>query len=320
LDRAARVAVLAGNVFEVHARLSVEPVYHHRLLTEREAERLAETLAALSLEPEVVQVVALPTWMRAAEILRRKFGWRIVYDCHDLLSGFRDMAAEIVAMETHTMTSADLVLFSAKSLWDLQQSDSIVKHEIVRNAVDFHHFASTVPDHASRSTAIRTAVYWGAIDDWFETGWIASAAASFHDVQFVIAGAVQNQPAGRVLSMVSNVQLLGELPYTQLPSLAAGADVGLIPFRRNALTFATNPIKLYEYFSHGLPVVATRLPETELYDGLIYPASSCGEFVDQLGRALTEAPEDARRQARMDIAKRESWDKRVEQILEALDA
>ncbi len=39
-----------------------------------------------------------------------------------------------------------------------------------------------------------------------------------------------------------------------------GADAGLIPYARNALTESIFPMKVYEYLAAGLPVVATPLP------------------------------------------------------------
>jgi hypothetical protein len=98
----------------------------------------------------------------------------------------------------------------------------------------------------------------------------------------------------------------------------AGMDVGLIPFRRTELTRATNPIKLYEYFSHGIPVVAARLPEIERYRDLVYIADNADDFVAQIGNALNESRDDARRERRIEVAKTESWDARADQLLHLL--
>ena len=56
---------------------------------------------------------------------------------------------------------------------------------------------------------------------------------------------------------LKNVHLLGEQPYAVLPSYLHQFDVACIPFLRNSLTEATNPVKFYEYLSAGKPVVST---------------------------------------------------------------
>jgi hypothetical protein len=95
-------------------------------------------------------------------------------------------------------------------------------------------------------------------------------------------------------------------------------DLGLIPFLRNELTLATNPIKLYEYFSHGLPVVSTRLPEVGLFGDLVYLADDPESFAAQVERAAEETDQSLR-ERRIAIARQESWACRAEELLQALD-
>jgi len=69
------------------------------------------------------------------------------------------------------------------------------------------------------------------------------------------------------LQGVSNIQLLGPKPFSELPSHIAGFTVGIIPFVVNDLTRSVNPIKLREMLSAGCPVVSTALPEVARYAG-----------------------------------------------------
>lgn len=46
-----------------------------------------------------VSVDQFPIWIEAAEGVREELGTRIIYDCHDWLSGFEDIASEIVKQE-----------------------------------------------------------------------------------------------------------------------------------------------------------------------------------------------------------------------------
>ena len=70
--------------------------------------------------------------------------------------------------------------------------------------------------------------------------------------------------------------------------------MGLIPFRINELTRNVNPIKLREYFSAGLPVVSTRLPECSQFPEWCSVADSREEFLAFCESAIAT---DSRRSA-----------------------
>jgi hypothetical protein len=72
----------------------------------------------------------------------------------------------------------------------------------------------------------------------------------------------------------------------------------------------TNPIKLYEYFSCGMPVVTAPLPEAQAMEELVYVGGVPEEFARQVGLALGE-DDSGRRTRRREIARRESWTARA---------
>jgi GT2 family glycosyltransferase len=95
--------------------------------------------------------------------------------------------------------------------------------------------------------------------------------------------------------------------------------VALIPFKLNTLTRAVDPVKLYEYFSGGKPVVATMMKEVERCASLVYTASDPEEFALQIDRALKESDPQLRAQ-RINFARANTWAARVEQIDRAVSA
>ena len=117
------------------------------------------------------------------------------------------------------------------------------------------------------------------------------------------------------LSKIENVHLIGEIPYPELPGYLADFDVCTIPFKVIPLTIATNPVKFYEYLSASKPVVSTQLPELNQYREFCHLAKDKYQFLDQLDNALSHklSPEEVAR--RLDLAKRNSWDTRVDSIL-----
>jgi len=54
--------------------------------------------------------------------------------------------------------------------------------------------------------------------------------------------------------------LTGKVPFDQIPSYIAAADICLLPAYKNEIMMNIVPIKLYEYMAMGKPVIATNLP------------------------------------------------------------
>jgi glycosyltransferase involved in cell wall biosynthesis len=307
-DRCARLARLEPNVYELHVRLPREPVFHHRLLRPEEEARLLDTLRNLlgGGGRRAIQILSLPLWLGAARALRDSAGFPIIYDCHDLLSGFRNIAGDIVAAESDLLREADLVLFSSEALRQVHRE--VRASTLLRNGVDSEHFHAT----RTRADGPPAAGYVGAMQDWFDIECVEQAARANPGYRFVLVGAVDHAPIRRLQSL-RNVEFTGEVPYQRLPEIFAKFRVGLIPFRLNALTLATNPIKLYEYFSCGMPVVSTALPEVEAMGDLAYVARTPEEFALAVRQALLENdPERQRR--RMEIAARENWMARAREM------
>lgn len=324
-DRCSRIAVLESRVLEFHIHLPREHVFHARLLTTDEHLRIVDALeriAAVAGIRRAIQVVSFPIWLETARKLRSKFGFPIVYDCHDLLRGFRNIAPEIVAAEAEVFADADTVVFSSERLMDevIPVFPSVAaKSVLVRNGVDADHFCDAFRRREPKQQQTRKVIgYVGALDHWFDVEAVSSAARAFPDWKFQLIGRIEDRRV-EGLRELPNVEFTGEVPYSDLPAYMARFDVGIIPFLRNELTLATNPIKLYEYFSLGLPVVSTRLPEVELYGEIVYTADDPESFVSQLAAAAGET-DPSRRRRRISLARAETWKSRAAQLLEAVQA
>ena len=55
------------------------------------------------------------------------------------------------------------------------------------------------------------------------------------------------------------------VPISELPGLIAGADVGVVPYRRDVFTDGILPTKLMEYAALGIPSIASRTPAIATY-------------------------------------------------------
>lgn len=72
--------------------------------------------------------------------------------------------------------------------------------------------------------------------------------------------------------------LTGKVPFEEVPSYVAAADICLLPAYKNEIMMNIVPIKMYEYMAMGKPVIATKLPgimqEFGFDNGVIYVDSA----------------------------------------------
>lgn len=305
---------LEERIGELHVHLPREPVFHRRRLSQDEARRILATLKLAIRDlgiRNLVQVVSFPLWLEVARDLREELGFPIVYDCHDLLSGFGNIAPELIHDEDELLRLCDLALFSSDRL--LRDKQGLVRHSLLlRNAVNPQHFAG-----CERPVLDGPVIgYVGALDRWFDVAAVQRSAEEHPDWHFMLIGRVE-EPRIYSLRRLSNVELRGEVPYAQLAAHVNAFTVGIIPFLKTDLTAATNPIKLYEYFSLGIPVVSTDLPEVARYSDLVYVAQT-ETFSARLEQAVAEQDPAVRRR-RLAIAQQESWQARANTLLARLE-
>lgn len=272
----------------------------------------------------MVVVVNLPFWTPFAEALRERFGWPIVYDCMDDHGGFENNTPAMLDLEHRLLSTSDLVLTSSQVL-HTTIGPKARRCELVRNAGE-PEFFEQLPQRASSPLAhLQGPVigYYGALAEWFDVEAVANAARNRPDWNFVFIGHVTTD-AVRSLESLPNVRFCGEQPYADLPMWVAGFDVCTIPFKRIPLTEATNPVKMYEYFATGKPVVARRLPEIETHSDCAYLYDSPEQYLAQLSEALLEVShgvqERERSECRRAVARSNTWLDRYHRCAASFDA
>jgi glycosyltransferase involved in cell wall biosynthesis len=194
------------------------------------------------------------------------------------------------------------------------------------NAVEFERFALEAgepPPADEALAAVRAAGrpiagYYGALARWFDYGLLDEVARARADWSFLLIGPdLDGSLAGQPLLERSNVTWLGVRPYEALPRYLRCFDVATIPFRIDDITRATSPLKLFEYFAAGRPVVTTPLPECAAFSE-VRVAAGPEEFARALDAARAEAHEAGARARRRAVARANTWDARVAQVLPAL--
>jgi hypothetical protein len=138
--------------------------------------------------------------------------------------------------------------------------------------------------------------------DWrVDEALLYSLAQRRPEWQLVLAGP-RRRPWGNRLRELPNVHWLGRIPAQRVRAVIADCDVALIPYRLTDWTSACLPIKVFEYLAEAKPVIATPLPELDLFRDVLtlVPAE---KFEAAIAQAL-EHPNPAAQEPRRQAAKR----------------
>jgi O-antigen biosynthesis protein len=241
----------------------------------------------------------------------------LIFDCIDDFAVFgntRDVKKDRLQFEL--AGKADVIWATSNILYERWHKVFPEKTHLISNGADVGHFASAIgfsPEPNRTLLAGKKALvsYCGAIANWFDCRLVINVARMLPWVQFVLAGPIS---LNFCYDWPENISLLGAQPYTKLPEILKECDCCIIPFVINELTAATNPIKLFEYFACGKPVVSTPLPEVQQYRrvGVLESAETAEEFAVAIERCIELSwCEDLVKQ-RLLIARNNSWEVRFE--------
>ncbi len=210
---------------------------------------------------------------------------------------------------------ADVIIATSTPLLNTVKRYSKNAH-LIPNGCDYQFFnaSQNLKSDYHKNEKVKTIGYIGAIAPWVDLELIELVAQNFPQEEILLIGATLG---GVKVPKIENIRHLGHQIYEKIPSYLNEMDVVLIPFKRNQITRATNPIKLYEYLSMGKPIVSTYLPELLPFNQYIYMSNNKEEFIESLSMALRE--DDPKLvEKRKDIAQQNSWQDRVNSIIEVL--
>ena len=315
---------VGGREISVAADPLAEGVWGVRLPSVRRLDVYRDTIDARSLERMVhairdfrlqtglldaVVLCELPFWRPLAQRLREAFAWPLVYDRMDEHRGFSTNAPAMLREEGRLLAGADLVTATSSRLEESSLRANL--HTVrVPNGCDWPRWST--PMGAGLPAGLQRPIigYFGAISEWFDGALVERLAAARPQWSFVLVGSTYGAELGR-LARLPNVHLLGERPYPTLAGLAKEFDAGIIPFRRSALTDATDPVKFYEMMALGLDVVATALPELEGRGDLVRLASTPDEFLAALDEVVRRPPPPELVERRRQFAFANRWETRA---------
>lgn len=106
-----------------------------------------------------------------------------------------------------------------------------------------------------------------------------------------------------------NLHDIGWISARELATVCRKIDVGFMPYDCSRdFNLHCVPLKLFDYFAAGLPVVSTPIISLWEHRDLVYLGDTPGELAEGIRKALAEPPDDPRREERRRIARAHSLD------------
>jgi glycosyltransferase involved in cell wall biosynthesis len=305
----------------------VLPFPHNRFATAANSMILNESIKILRAVYDMSNDFQLWSFIPTAGQYVGKMGESlVVYYCTDEWSNFSYVDKDrISSMERDLCHRADIVFTTSRTLLESKKQYNPNTY-LASHGVDHEHFSKALSEGTKVADEIAklkgsTIGFVGLVQDWIDTDLIAYMAQKKPGWNFVIIGKVLVDVSN--LKNLPNVYFLGRKPYEELPTYMKAFDVGIIPFKLNELTRNVNPIKLREYFSAGLPVVSTNIPEVNHYADFKFGdgnnALGCGVaytyegFLSLCEAAIVEDSQAARKH-RSNLMLNETWERKVSDI------
>ena len=217
------------------------------------------------------------------------------------------------------LSESDLVFANCQPLADAMREYAPVIHVVPNGAERFSRLPEMSKPEALAALSGPVVGYVGTLRDRIDWMLLHDVVSRMPEVSFVFLGPSSDTPSAVSLAKHPNVHMLGLLPYDDLPYWLRHFDVGIMPHMNNQLTERMNPLKIYNYFAAGLPIVASEVNNIGLLGNTVQVARDANEFVSALKIALQSKPDvnSAEWRSTMNSI---AWDERVNHILDTLES
>lgn len=272
----------------------------------------AERRIVYAWHPEFVQVVKRLSY----DVL--------VYHPYDMFRHFFNQTHQIVQEEKELCRIADVVITPHN---EIAQALAHPNSHVVSNGV----FLPAFPDRstikaAATITEIKRPIIGnlGVINDKIDFDLLLSLFTKRPEWQLVFVGFEgsgnwKETTGYKTIRTLKNVHFLGGVPINNAASMISGFDVGIIPYCLSGWAkFIESPLKLYQYWAMGVPVVSSALPTLQRIPGALEVPTAIDEWdaaiEEQLNACNGENPVALRERAES-----HSWAAKAKEIASIID-
>jgi glycosyltransferase involved in cell wall biosynthesis len=252
-----------------------------------------------------------------------------LYHVIDEYTSYQDKTAsrcrQIEEQEKKMLAQVDAVIVVSKELYEVKHRFNPNTY-LVPNGVNYQAYSDAsadprVPEDLQAIKSPRLG-YSGLIGDRLNLAMLKDLAQGNPEWSLVFLGPVnvsKQAETWQALQAMPNVHYLGLVESARVPYYVKGFDVGLMPYVQDRHAETISPLKLYDYLAAGLPIAAMDIPAAREFSSYIHLAGAPQDFSRTVRDALADTTSE-RRQARREIALQNTWEARVEQLSDLIQA
>lgn len=219
----------------------------------------------------------------------------------------------VAELEPDVLRDATHVFFTSEPLANRKKRHCI-SWSVVGNGVAFDVFDAYRFDVTAQPGLRKSIGYLGNLSDFFDWSLMADVCERMPNCDFFFHGQVESHRLESVKAQVERLQSLPNTHFSGRVTRMVGAaainryDALTIPFVVNDAMHAVNPLKLWEYFATGKPVVSTPMDAINVKYPLLRVADAVDHWVELLQESVNEVDQRCRDQ-RISLAKENSWER-----------
>ena len=285
------------------------------------ADYVAAELEAIHVDPRQAAFWHCPYFEHTTAINNQLAPRLKIADVVDDQRTWADLSAERRAhLDAHyreVLGDADVVFVNCTALQDAMAAMT-AELTVVPNGCDMRPAPAAARDMRFRHFAAlpRPVVgLVGNLEPKTDSALLRKLATERPGYQLALIGSTHAaDPALLELQYLPNVTFLGVVTYPEVRAWMSRLDVGLVPHRDTEQTRAMNPLKVLAYAADSVPVVSTQVDNLGEFQPFMRVATTHEDFlagVDEVVDGRFRLDEKALRA----VADRNSWDRRVDQIL-----
>ncbi len=246
-----------------------------------------------------------------------------VYDEYTMDFQTGAVKKDVLKEENQVLPLAKHVFFTSKPLAD-RKSHNAKSWSIVGNGVNFDIFSKYRIKEDVKSSKRNSVAYLGNLSNFFNWELMYQVVSQMPDLDFIFYGQLELENMGdrkeiaKKLISFSNTVFTGRVTREEGSVGINIVDVLIIPFVINDAMHAVNPLKLWEYFATGKPVISTPMDAIDVKFPYLRVASSSDEWIKNIRNAINEK-DDKIKTMRVDLAHDNSWKKLILKYINVLD-
>ena len=278
---------------------------------------LANWLNALKFKNDMlVSFLPTPLSHKVKNLINANFN---IYYCANEMKGIESKNKKIDEFENHFFKESDITFVISSNL--KKKANVQTKNSFLLPAgVELSKFDIKKVKKKISIKGKPVVGYIGAITQVFDQNLLEFISKNNPNFNFVIIGRVYVDI--KKLKKIKNIFFLNEVKHEKLPSYIHGFDLGIIPYKVNKFTNSVYSCKLNEYLSMGLPVVSTKIRESNIYNKNFNNIISIGKTYEQFNIKIRENIKNNSKDKvnnRIKAAKKNSWESRFNYFNELIE-